>query len=131
MPRYPIQFPSSISQKVSTRSVEIEKHGREPKYKFDFSFICKIRLRTIHEAIPFKPIPTDVQKKWINGRNIKLDNLFSATLKTSSTVKDFYKRATCQLLRSNNGHCELFGTNFDSFTSSSSVPLLEKIEEKI
>ena len=83
--------------------------------KFDFSLKCKIRLRTIREAIPFKPILTDVQKKWINRRNIKLDNLFSATLKTSSTVKDFYKRVTCQLLRSNNGHCELCGANFDSF----------------
>ena len=46
-------------------------------------------------------------------------------------MKDFCKRVTCQLLRSNNGHCELCGANFDSFHLFLECSFIGKIEERI
>ena len=46
-------------------------------------------------------------------------------------MKDFYKRVTCQLLRSKNGHCELCGANFDSFHVFLECSFIAKIEERI
>ena len=81
----------------------------------------------VREAIPFKPILTDVQKKWINKRKIKLIIFSLLLLRRASLWKISTRESPASSFAPIMGIVNSVELVLTLFTSSSSVLLLEKL----